>query len=274
MIKGLHGVSLNYSNAVTQARIAKESGYDALELLPDHIIRYLENGGTVEQYNEVLKKYDMKVECINALQGLGRHEGKEREELFAEADRLIRIAEAINCPTIQILALHELDHLSEEEAIDILVENTKALAKMAKKHNVRLQIELIAYTIFNHISQALEVIERVGEDNVGLLVDFWHFHAAGIDTPVDVAKLDKETIYAVHFCDGRRPRPEEMWNEQILRNYMVGDGEVDIPAWVEAVKSTGFDGMWSSELVSPNRWEVDLVENAKECKEVMDRYLA
>jgi sugar phosphate isomerase/epimerase len=272
MIKGLHGVSLTHSNVVTQARIAKETGYDALELLPEHIIRYLENGGTTDKYNKVLEKYDMKVECINALHGLGRH-GKEREELIAEADRLIRIAEAINCPTIQILALHELDHLPEEKALDILVENTKTLAKMAKKHNVRLQIELIAYTIFNHVSQALEVIKRVGEDNVGLLVDFWHFHAAGIDTPETVASLPKEIIYAVHFCDGRKPKPQEFWIETVLRNYMVGDGEVDIPAWVAAVKSTGFDGMWSSELVSPDRWEYDLVDNARECKEVMDKYL-
>lgn len=274
MIKGLHGVSLQYSNVVTQARIAKETGYDSLELLPDHLLRYLENGGTFKKYNKVLEQNNMNVGCINALQGMGRYQKKEREEMLLEVERLCRIAQGIGCPTIQILALHELDHLPEKEMMNILVENVRAIAELGKRYGgIYFQIELIAYTKFYRIDQALEVIRRVGMDNVGLLIDFWHLSVAGIDTPEKISKLDKDSIYGVHFCDGVAPQNGQPWDENVLRNYMVGEGDVDINAWVNAVKSTGYDGMWSSELVSPNNWEEDLKENAIKCINLMKKYI-
>ena len=274
MIKGLHGISLNYSNVVTQARIAHETGYGALELLPEHLLRYLEHGGTTSEYNQITQKNHVKVGCINALQGMGRYQNGEREEMLAEAERLCRIAQELHCPTIQILALHELDALPEEQMMDILVQNVRAIAELGKRYGgIRFQIELVSYTKFNHISQGLEVIKRVGMDNVGLLLDFWHFTVAGIDTPQTVAALDPKMIYGVHFCDGIRPKNGQPWDEQVLRNYMVGEGEVDIQQWTDAIKSTGYNGMWSSELVSPDNWEKDLKENAQKCSDIMDQYI-
>lgn len=274
MIKVLHGISTNYCNVVTEARIAKEIGYEALEILPDKLLRYLNNGGTTDAYKKLLDQYGIKAGCINALLGIGRHEKGEKEEMLTEAERLCQIAQELDCPVIQILALHELDHLPEEKVLDIMTENIREIAELGITYGgIKFQIELIAYTVFNSIGQALEVIRRVNKDNVGLVIDFWHLHAAGIDSPETVAALDKELIYGVHFCDGRKPVAEEEWKEQVLRNYMPGEGELDIPAWVAAVKATGYKGMWSSELVSPNRWEHDLWQNAKECLDNMTEYI-
>ena len=54
---------------------------------------------------------------------------------------------------------------------------------------------------------------------------------------------------------------------------MVGEGEVDIQQWTDAIKSTGYKCMWSTGLVSPDNWEKDLKENAQKCSDIMDQYI-
>ncbi len=57
----------------------------------------------------------------------------------------------------------------------------------------------------------LDVIRRIGQPNIGLVIDFWHLFATGKTTPANVAALDPALIFGVHFCDGRTPRPGEAW---------------------------------------------------------------
>lgn len=272
MQKALHGISTHYSNVLTDARIAKETGYDSLELLSSKLVRYLDNGGTTSALRQKVEEYGLSVGCVNALLEIERHQGAAREQMLAEATRLTRAAAELGCPTVQILALDGIDHLSDESVMDIITENVDAIAQIGQQYGVRYQIEVIAFTKFKTLQQGLEVIRRVGRDNVGMVIDFWHLYASG-STPDDIAKLDKSLIYGVHFCDGRLPKASEDWDQLVLRNFMPGEGELDIQAWTDAVRATGYDGLWSAELFSPNHWEDDLYEIATRCRENMEKYL-
>lgn len=273
MKKALHGVSVNHCNAVTQLRIARETGYDALEILPDHLFRYLDNGGSLEKFRELMAHYRVEINCINALTGIGCREETARRDLFARAETLCHAAQQLACPVVQILAVDEIATLSEAERTETLVQNISAIADIGKKYDVKFQIEVIAFTPFNSLKQALAVIAATGADNVGVVVDFWHLYAAGQTTPDEVAALDPSLIYGVHFCDGRRPAAGEKWDQCVQRDYLPGDGEVDLAEWTRAVKATGYDGVWSPELHSPTNWEDDLWQVAQTCKTRMDRYI-
>lgn len=272
MQKALHGISTHYCNVLTDARIAKATGYDSLELLSSKLVRYLDNGGTTQSLKQKTVEYGLSVGCVNALLEIERYQGEAKQRMLEEATRLTRTAAELDCPTVQILALDGIDDKSDDVVMDIITENVDAIAKIGQEYGVRYQIEVIAFTKFKTLQQGLEVIRRVGRDNVGMVIDFWHLYASG-STPADIAKLDKNLIYGVHFCDGRLPKPGEAWDQLVLRNYMPGEGELDIQAWTDAVKATGYDGLWSAELFSPNRWEYDLYEIATACRENMEKYL-
>ena len=272
MIKTLHGTSVNYCNVLTEARIARDTGYDAMEFVHTKLLRYLDNGGTTKALKRVLDDYGLKTGCINALIDIERH-GEKKQEMLFEAERLCSIASDLQCPNIQILAQHGLDDEPYDKVMDIMTENIASIADIGMKYGVRFQIEVIAHTKFNTLDQALEVIKRINKKNVGLVIDFWHLYVTGKTTPEDISKLDKSLIYGVHFCDGRKPNPGEAWEEMVQRAYMPGEGEIDIQAWVDAVKKTGFDGVWSSELFSPKYWEYDLFEAAKLCIDNMTKYI-
>ena len=272
MIKALHGISTNYSNVLTDARIARDTGYDSLELLSSKLVRYLDNGGTTSNLRKAVESYGLTTGCVNALLEIERYQGEQKKIMLQEAAYLTRAAAELDCPTVQILALNGIDGQPENIVMDIITENVDAIAAIGEQYGVRYQIEVIAFTKFRTLKQGLDVIRRVGRKNVGMVIDFWHLYASGT-LPEEVAAMDNDLIYGVHFCDGRLPKPGEAWDQMVLRNYMPGEGELNIQAWVDAVKSTGYDGMWSAELFSPNRWEYDLYDIATQCRENMTKYI-
>ncbi len=272
MKKALHGVSVWYSNAITQIRIARESGFDALELLPEHLFRYLDNGGSYEKLNAALDKYHIEISCINALKRIGRHKTLEREAMLQEAHKLCHAAKKLGCPVVQIMALEEINDLDEETRNTILIKNIRDIADTGKPYGIKFQIEVVAFTSFNSLSQAINIIKKVDRDNVGLVIDFWHLHAGGNTSPDEVANMEVELIYGVHFCDGRAAREGEKWDEWVQRDYQPGEGDVDIPAWIAAVRATGYNGVWCPEQLSPTHWEDDLWQIGKDNYQSLTAY--
>lgn len=273
MIKALHGISTHYCNVVTEARIAAETGYDGLEFLHYKLLRYLDNGGSTSSLKKLVHGFGLQTSCLNALIDIERYREGSKQQMLTEATRLTQIASELDCPTIQILAQHGIDHLPKTQILEIMTENISDIAAIGQQYGVRYQIEVIAHTKFNTLEQALEVIRRIDKPNVGLVIDFWHLFATGTTTPDDIKKLDPSLIFGVHFCDGRKPLPGEAWEETVLRAYMPGEGDIDIQAWTDAVRATGFDGVWSAELFSPARWEMDHAVLAKQVIENMNYYL-
>ncbi|MCS4269614.1 MULTISPECIES: sugar phosphate isomerase/epimerase [Raoultella] len=272
MIKALHGISTHYCNVVSEARIAAETGYDGLEFLHYKLLRYLDNGGSTSALKKIVSGYGLQTVCLNALIDIERYQGEDKKQLLKEAVRLTQVASELECPTIQILAQHGIDHLPQTQILDIMTENISQIADIGQQYGVQYQIEVIAHTKFNTMDQALEVIRRVNKKNVGLVIDFWHLFAAGVTQPEDVAALDPSLIFGVHFCDGRKPVSGEAWDETVLRAYMPGEGQLDVQAWTNAVKTTGFDGVWSAELFSPVCWEMDHYDLARKVHENLTSY--
>jgi sugar phosphate isomerase/epimerase len=269
----MHGLSTMYCNVATEVRMAGELGFDAVELVAAKLIRYLDVGYKAHDLVPLFEKYGVRPVVINALQAVERVDPNERAELMAEAHRLCEAAEVIGCPTIQLVPLCSLAGRPYDEIRSFTARNIAEIADIGKRHGIRFQIEPIAFSPIHSLSQSLELIHDVGRDNVGMVIDFWHLYAGGETTPQDVARLDASQVYGVHFCDGVRHTGDGEWDELSLRAYLPGEGEIPIQQWVDAVKSTGFDGVWSSELVGYKFWEMDLDQVARTTKALMEKYV-
>jgi sugar phosphate isomerase/epimerase len=272
MIITMHGLSTMHGNVRTDIRLADQAGYEALEIIDAKLVRYLDMGFTAESLNPLFEKHGISPVCINALKDVERVEPEEREQLMAEARRLCAAAEVIGCPTIQLVPFTGLAGRPYEEVVRLTAENIAAIADIGAEHGITFQLEPIAWSPIHSLAQGMEVIRAAGRENVGTVIDFWHLWAGGETTPDDVAQLDSSLITGVHFCDGKRHTPGTEWVEVDLRGYLPGEGDIPIREWVAAVKATGFDGVWSSELLSPKHWEWDLLEIALETKRLMLLY--
>jgi len=274
MIITMHGLSTMHCNIRTDIRIADETGYDGLEIVESKLLRYLNQGLKAEDLLPIFARHAVRPVCINALKSIERIEPAERQALLAEAERLCAAAEVLGCPTIQLVPFCGLEGRPWREVLRLTARNIADIADIGMRHGVRFQLEPIAWSPIHSLSQSLQVIQEAERDNVGMVIDFWHLWAGEETTPDEVAKLDSSQIYGVHFCDGIRHTKGSEWVEEDLRGYLPEEGDIPVAEWVSAVRSTGFDGVWSSELLSPKHWEWDLWEIARETKVRMERYLA
>jgi sugar phosphate isomerase/epimerase len=141
--------------------------------------------------------------------------------------------------------------------------NVAEIADIGAEYGIRFQIEGAAWTPIHSLGQCLNLIERTQRENVGLVIDFWHLWASRGTSPEEVARLDRSLIYGVHLCDGLRPPEGESWPEEtLLRDCLPGDGQLPIAEWVSAVQATGYDGVWSGEILGNRLWEMDHLEIA------------
>jgi len=272
MIITMHGQATRYSNIKTDIRLAKETGYEALVINSDKLTRYLEAGYTENDLLSLFQSNAILPVCIDDIRGIERLDREEHNKLMDECEFLCSIAQALKCPTIQLITSNGLLGRPWKEIRELTAKNIAKLADIAAEHGIRFQLEPMAWAPINSISRSLEVIEAAERNNVGMNIDFWHLWAGSETTPDEVAEMKPSLIYGVHFCDGVRPEGNE-WNENELRGYLVNDGKVPIKDWVDAVRATGYDGMWAAEVFSPKFWEWDLKDIAIEGKKRMMQYL-
>ena len=144
-----------------------------------------------------------------------------------------------------------------------------SLLTSLKIKSERLWVKKYSFKVI--IKQVIEVAER---DNVGMVIDFLHLWSVGERTPDEVVRLCTSIIYSIHFCERIRHVEGKGWAEEDLRGFLAGDGDIPIREWVKAVQATGFDGVYSSELLSPKHWERNLLEIARETKRRMEKYIS
>ena len=125
-----------------------------------------------------------------------------------------------------------VDH---RRAMDWLVEALQECCAAARPHDVRIALEPICRyetTLINNISQGLDLLERVGADNMGLMPDTFHMN---IEEPVieDSIRACGDRIFHFHVADSNR--------------WYAGAGHLDMVSILSTLMATGYHGYVSAE---------------------------
>lgn len=102
----------------------------------------------------------------------------------------------------------------------------------------------------NTVGQANDIIDRVGEDRVGIAVDVYHTWWDP-DLTKEIQRADKR-IVGFHVCDWLTPT-RDLLNDRGL----MGEGCIDITGIRNAVEATGFSGWNEVEIFSDRLWASD-----------------
>lgn len=270
----LHGQVTLHGNILSDVRIARDAGYEALEVHTDKLLRFLDAGGSAEELAGAMERFGIAAAAIDIIGGIEMTDAAGRAELMERSERICDVAAAIGAPTVQVNPFSALDGLPLDDVIRITAHNLREIALMGKERGLRFQLEGAAWTPIHSLEQCMRLIDATGVDNVGLVIDYWHFWASRGATPEEIARLDAAQIYGVHLCDGYRPAEGEAWvDERELRGVLPGDGDLPVAEWTDAVKATGFDGFISGEFLNWALWERDHLEVATAMRERIEAYL-
>lgn len=125
----------------------------------------------------------------------------------------------------------------QAQSMDWLVEALRECSATARPHGIRLALEPInryETTLINNTAQGLDLIERVGADNFGLLLDTFHMNIEEPDIGASI-RLCGERIFHFHVADSNRWYP--------------GAGHLDFKSILEALYATGYQGWVSGEFL-------------------------
>jgi sugar phosphate isomerase/epimerase len=123
------------------------------------------------------------------------------------------------------------------QAMEWLVAALQQCCAEARPHGVRLVLEPICRyetTLINTLSQGLDLLERVGAENMGLLPDTFHMN-------IEEASIEEslracgDRIFHFHVADSNRWHP--------------GAGHLDFPSILDALQATGYQGYVSGEFL-------------------------
>lgn len=258
---------------LSDIRIAKNAGFGALEMAGTKVHDYLDAGLGADIVMETLRAHDMKIISINDVAHVERTDDDSIQRMLMETERLSSFAKQVGCDCIQLVPLLALERRPWQEIRKLTADNIRRIADLGARYGMRFQLEPVAWSPIHSLGQSLELIEEVGRDNFGMVIDFWHLWYGGKTTPEDVAKMDRKHIYHIHFGDGKKNPPGTACDETDLRGHYAGDGDIPMADWVAAVKATGFDDWWSYELVSAHHWQMDTQEVANETSRLLDKYV-
>lgn len=255
-------------------RIARETGHDGIIVVADKLRRYVHEGFSLEQACAALD--GLPVLGFNNVRDIERSSTAGRKQLFAETEEACRLATAIRCSAIQLLtgpldpsgAYREPLAMSRRELHRQTAANLREIGAIGRRFGVGFYIEPLAWTPLHTLSQVLEVLGDAAQDNIGLAIDFWHLWNVRTD-PDEIAKIDGAIIRSVDVCDSLPPAGADAGADQRSRRVQIGAGAIPLKVWIDAVRATGYDGVWSIELLSPQHWELDPWQTARDQRQLV-----
>lgn len=283
----MHSSIAASGNLVTNLKIAREVGFDCLELTLPVLYPYLDAGHSLDELAEVVG--DFPVAGCGWLMQIERR-GPYREALLEDAHRIFSVAKAVHAVGVQCLtgpadvnatraylAGEPFDGymgtlgLPAEEQFEVAKENMAELADIAADYGLLLYLECLSWTPVNKISQAYEIARTCGRDNVRVVVDTFHAYVAQ-ESPEEIAKMDPKYIYGVHVSDCLPFDRSQPADENVIRACAFGEGDVDLQAYCDAVIATGYKGFWDTEIFSPRQIQEDPLELAKEMHAALTKF--
>ena len=266
MLRGLTGAGLGKLESTEQfIELAAKYGFeavdiDALALVESH---------SIDGARELLSKHGLVVGSI----GLPVEWRGSEERFRADLPKLTQAAAAaaaLGCTSCCTYVLPSTD-LNAAHFMALATRRLRTCAQILGAYGIRLGLEFVGphhlRTRWKHpfiwtVEETLDWIDAIGESNVGLLYDAYHWYTNGL-TAADIEKLRPEQIVHVHINDA-----PDLPVEDVLDNGRVypGEGVIDLAGFLQALAKIGYIGAVSQEILTatpPTDSPESLVQRSK-----------
>ena len=139
------------------------------------------------------------------------------------------------------------------------------LCDRAEPYGANIVIEFLPFSSVNTIDRAIAVTEGV-RPNGGLLIDTWHVARGGMKFD-EIGKIPLELIKSIELDDANHAIVESFFNDSTHHRKFCGEGELDVPDFIQQVVNVGYRGPWGVELISAELRKLPLEVAAKKAFE-------
>lgn len=186
----------------------------------------------------------------------------DRDEILGYAEHNFKVAQRLGgsyCVIGSGRSRSVPDGGDRAAAEDSFCKTVSAIGRLAAEYGVDLYLEPLqrAETNFmNTLTDGVRLCRRIGMDNVGVLLDLYHFYQNG----EELSELDCLTPGELRHVHIARPNAD--------RGYLREEDSKTLSAWAEKLKSTGYDGRISLECT----WGGDFAAEVKTSARMLELF--
>jgi 2-keto-myo-inositol isomerase len=267
----LNGATTMRSPLVSDISAASAAQFDCLEIWASKLKDFLKSNSTA-QLKSLLIEHGLEAYSINSIERITFRDASGHARLLEECEEMCRIAHAIDCPYIVVVPSPLPAGKSWDETIEESVHVLDELGRIAEKYGVALAFEFLGQPdcSVQTLAQAAEIVGRVARENVGLVIDSFHFYAGGSKIE-SIDALDARKLFIFHINDAEDLPREKLEDRHRL---LPGLGILPLREIVGALREIGYDRVTSVEIFRPEYWERDPHELAREAHAALKRVLA
>ncbi|ALC83571.1 MULTISPECIES: 2-keto-myo-inositol isomerase [Bacillus] len=266
--------TLENSTLAKDLEICNRHGYDYIEIRTmDKLPEYLREN-TIEDLANFFHTHHIKPLALNALVFFNNRDDDGYQEIISEFKKMVKTANQLGVKYIVAVPLVTKEKIRKSEIKGSCVDVLKELSDIADPYDIKIALEFVGHPecTVNTFGQAYDIIQTVDRENVGLVLDCFHFHAMG-SAIEDLEKADASKIFILHIDDtedfpiGFLTDEDRVW---------PGLGVIDLDRILSTLKEIGYSGVVSVELFRPEYYQLDAEEVISTAKEttmnVVSRY--
>lgn len=227
-----------YKELSFEQRLEKvsEAGYHSVEL-----VREFEKWSAEDfrRFNSKKNSLGFTFDAM-ALVNKGIADPRERNAFLEELNRLLPIADKLECPGMIVLSGNKVSGLSREQQHQSCTEGLKRAAEVASRQNVTLLLENIdpeenPEYYLTSVAEGFEIVRQVDHPRVKFLYDFYHEQIAEGNL---IGKLQKNIaeVGLVHIAD-------------VPGRHAPGTGEINYSNIFRKLAELKYDGYAAMEFV-------------------------
>lgn len=234
------GIDREFEDA---AALGSAAGYDAIQVDFD----YLDEHGP-DAYRDVLDEHDLRTGSLSLPVPLHGDDASYERGVERLRDLAADVA-AVGADRASTYVLPFSDDYPYEAQFERIRERVAEPARILAAHDIRLGLEYVgpvtlreghAYEFIHSADGMLELCDAVESDNLGLLLDSWHWYTAG-EGAETIAALDADQVVDVHLNDAPagRARDEQVDDDRRLPGET---GVIDVETFLGELDGIGYDG--------------------------------
>jgi 2-keto-myo-inositol isomerase len=256
----LNGATTMRASLEVDVAAAKAAGFDYIEIWAAKLRNFLSHN-SIADLKQLTGHAGVPPLSINSIEHITFRDAAAYDGIKQECRELSQIAGEIGCPYIVVVP----GRLPAGDDVDVVEESVHVLTELcdiAAEHGVGLGFEFLGQPDCSvpTLDLAEEIVRTAARDNLGLVIDSFHFYAGGSNVAM-IEKLDPRQIYIFHINDA-----EDLPRAQIEDRHRLlpGLGILPLGEMIAAFRSIGYDGVASVEIFRPEYWERDPFELARE----------
>lgn len=227
-------------------RLAKQYGYDSINPMTDVILKY-----SKPQRDKIAG--EMKAAGLKwgpwVVRPFFNIDPRRFAQRLEEVRETAPVLERLGVRRCVTWTMPSSDTFTYRDNFRLHVERSRQMCKLLADYDQRLGIEYIGtktlvlrwkFPFVRTLREMKELTDEVALQNVGLVLDSWHWYQAG-DTEADILTLKNSDVVSVDICDA----PAGVAREQMTdspRKLPCTTGVIDVKSFLSGLVKIGYQG--------------------------------